>query len=114
MAEAVVDELESVKVDVEESHFVPDAPGNMECVGEAVRKQAAIGQPGQIVVERLMFQLRFELGLLEGAFFQFGEHGVEAAAELGDFIGSAQRHASGEVVLLRDLVHRGNEGVYGL
>ena len=64
VAERVVDVLEVVEVDQQHRGHRPAAPAAGQRVADAVGEQGAVGEPGQRVVERLVAELRLEVGPL--------------------------------------------------
>ena len=112
VAEAVIDQLEAVEVDIEERDFAVLAAALGEAVREAIGEQAAIGQAGEVVDERSVLQASF--GVASGAIaaLQFGEHGVEAKNEVGDFFTRGEICVEG--ALSRNLEHGAGEIADGL
>ena len=51
MPDGVVDLLEMIQIDQEQSGLRPCAPGALKCAGQAVLKETAVGQSGQFVMQ---------------------------------------------------------------
>jgi hypothetical protein len=66
---------------------------------QAFSQQAAVGQPGELIVQGLMLQARLGASPLFVGPLQFVQHLVESVAEFGDLIVSRDRHPCRKVVL---------------
>lgn len=105
VTEAVVDELETVEVDVEEGDAAVFALAFGDAVGEAVDEEAAIGEAGEVIDESHVLLAGF--GVFAGAIaaLEFGEHGVEAFDELADFFAALDGDFGVKRALGGDLEH---------
>src|SRR3546814_6383712 len=56
MTRGVVHEFEAIKIDEAQAVFGASVAGDIERVGQRKLKFAAIGEPGQRIVQRLVFQ----------------------------------------------------------
>ena len=72
---------------------------------QTIRQQSPVGQPRQIVVERLMLQLRRERSLLGGLLLQLLQHGVEARSQPRDLIAARGSDPRRKILALRYLLH---------
>ena len=91
VAERVVDRLEVVEVDEQHDDRVGFGSGDAEGVVHAVEEQRPVGEPGELVVERAVAELAFEVALFgdvaerrhdavdRGAAEQVGDHDVGPA-----------------------------------
>ncbi len=82
MAEAVVHGLEVVEVEEQDGDRCAGAGAPGQGVLDPVREQAAVGQPGQAVMERLVAQFLHEAGVVEGHRGFVGERPGEAEPAL--------------------------------
>ena len=56
VAKGVVDVLEAIEVEQQDSEHLLIAPGRQQCLAQAVTEQASVGQAGECVVEGLVFE----------------------------------------------------------
>ena len=129
MAQAIVDVLEAIKVERDDSKGPSRLGGAHDRLGEAIIEQIAVGQPGQIIVVGLAFELlkvaanvsstardfRFEAGVLVpqptacSLGCQLGRHPGNdhfGWARLGDVVGGALTQAGNNILAV---VHGGEE-----
>ncbi len=114
VTQAVIDQLESIQIDIEQRYLPVLAPRLGHAVRQPIRQQPAIGQAGQIVHQRHMLQPGFGVSLRAVPPLQLREHRVEPVHQLADLLCPSRRHLRIERPLGRYLQHRSGQIADGL